>query len=63
MTIDDLIRELEKAKRAHGGAAEICIKDADTGCHMAVLGIRESNNEPGRALLIPEEYADYFDRT
>lgn len=61
MTIDELISELQTEKEAHGGDSTIYIKDADTARHLKVVGVRESNNEAGRVLIIPETYAEYFD--
>ena len=56
MTIDELISKLQTEKESHGGDSTIYIKDADTAWHLKVADVRESNNEVGRVLIIPEKY-------
>lgn len=62
MTIDQLISKLQIEKEAHGGDSTIYIRDADTSWHLRVSGVRESNNEAGKVLIIPEDYSEYNDR-
>ena len=57
-TIDEMIEQLEIAKKSHGGDAPLFIHDADTGWHMPVSKIRKSNSEPGRVLLVPVDYCE-----
>lgn len=61
MKIDDLIEELTEV-RNRSGNSDIFIKDTDTGYHMAINGVRESNNEAGKMLIVTEDYSDYFSR-
>lgn len=62
MSIDDLIERLTQWRNRGNGEHTIYIKDADTGTHLKVIGLRESNNEPGRPLIVPESYSESSSR-
>lgn len=62
ITLDDMITELEKAKVKHGGSSKIAIKDEDSGYHLEVAGIRESNNAGGRLLIVSSGYNSALER-
>jgi len=48
--LDELIQALQKAREEFGNAS-VAIDDADTGWHMKIFKIRESNNVKGRILI------------
>lgn len=55
LTIDELIETLEKIKEKFGNAP-IAIDDADTGYHMKIKEVRQSNKVKGRILIDPAGY-------
>jgi hypothetical protein len=63
-TINEMIKCLIDAKNKYGGDSAIAIKDIDTGWHMKISGIRESNNVNNRVLICGAGYDndDLLDR-
>lgn len=58
LTIKELIQELEKYQKEFGDNAPIAIDDADTGWHMKIDCVRESNRVKGRILIEGRGYDD-----
>lgn len=58
LTIKELIEELKKHQKIHGGNAPIAIDDADTGWHMKIGCVRESNRVKGRLLIAGAGYSE-----
>jgi len=50
LTLDELIQALKEARKKFGNAP-VAIDDADTGWHMKISKIRESDSVKGRILI------------